>query len=201
MNPIENITVSQDPPTKEEGTLLKVSWIAAPEIFITGIIESQPINFRAEKDYQPQDKVSDLVWFLNVPSCEKYNVSLKIKPPNQNSTVYWSDVVKTVPDFSNNFNLKDLNISIKAMEKRGEILAKWSHTHGCVDKYALELRDVDGDIKGESIQMAPNLNSIVEIDLHMIPGNTFFAYSLFCRQFFRRLNIVNFYNSLTYLES
>ena len=56
MDPLQNITLETDPATGQDGGLLKVNWIAAPNVHVTWIIESEPIKFKIEKSFKAEEK-------------------------------------------------------------------------------------------------------------------------------------------------
>jgi hypothetical protein len=172
--PIQNVIIKQDP-QKDIGTLLTFSWTAAPSIREAITISSNPTNFSVEKVYPASGSASDLpeekVWFLNVPPCSKFNVSFKAFFPNGTSNVEWSNNIETFVSNVTYFILDDLNIAIEAKENRGEAIATWKHTLECVDKYAILLKDqASGQLQGEMMLSPTSYNSIMTLDLNMVPG-------------------------------
>ena len=85
--------------------------------------------------------------------------------PNGTSSTDWSDFATTDPILSHEFNLTDFNIEITPSEderKRGNIFASWTHTHGCVKRYAIEVLENQDQIKGQvAVENAPAIKEKV----------------------------------------
>ena len=55
---------------------IELKWDNAPNVGVTVIMENQLYQF--EKDFLPENEVQiGKTWFLDVPGCQKYNVSMK----------------------------------------------------------------------------------------------------------------------------
>ena len=87
--------------------------------------------------------------------------------PNGTSSTDWSDFATTDPILSHEFNLTDFNIEITQSEddrKRGNIFASWTHTHGCVKRYAIEVLENQDQIKGQvAVEHAPAVTNKVSV--------------------------------------
>ena len=54
-------------------------WDNAPNIEVTVIIENQPLNFEAKKYFPPENDCQlEKTWFLDVPTCQNFNVSMRV---------------------------------------------------------------------------------------------------------------------------
>ena len=89
----------------------------------------------------------------------------KANHPNGTSSTDWSNFATTDPILSHEFNLTDFNIEITQSEddrKRGNIFASWTHTHGCVKRYAIEVLENQDQIKGQvAVENAPAITNKV----------------------------------------
>lgn len=115
INPLENVTLEQSPSGGDEGTLLQLSWLPAPKVEVTVILESRPIRFTADRSFPAILNIEELEepqkMFLNVPSCQEFNVSMKVKHSNGTFDVPWFKTIKTLPPPL--FNIPSLKIDTK----------------------------------------------------------------------------------------
>ena len=168
LEPIKDVILSQEP--NQEGTLLKLNWDLAASTSVRLIIESQPINFEATKDFPAELEDEHKVFFLNIPEGQKFNISMKATFLNGTSDVVWSQKINSVINEDKPFDLSEFKIEIEAKENRGSALASWIHTKSIIDTYAIRIVDHGSNLKGEQMLQAPKVTEKAEIDLHSIAG-------------------------------
>ena len=92
---------------------------------------------------------------------------VKVVHPNGTSSTDWSNFATTDPILSHEFNLTDFKIEITQSDddrKRGNIFASWTHTHGCVQRYAIEVLENQDQIKGQvAVEHAPAITNKVSV--------------------------------------
>ena len=75
MEPLENVEMFVKTGSASTARI-ELKWDNAPNVGVTVIMENQLYQF--EKDFLPENEVQiGKTWFLDVPGCQKYNVSMK----------------------------------------------------------------------------------------------------------------------------
>ena len=75
MEPLESVTMSVKTGSASTARI-ELNWDNAPNVGVTVIMENQLYQF--EKDFLPENEVQlGKTWFLDVPGCQSFNVSMK----------------------------------------------------------------------------------------------------------------------------
>ena len=101
---ISNVTLTQNI-TKGEGTKITLNWESDPSVKVYFEVYEGD-EFFAEREIEPP------TFFLNSPSCQRYDISLKAVFPNESSSTMWKESIETVINPDDEFELTDFYLTI-----------------------------------------------------------------------------------------
>ena len=116
---------------------LTLEWSSNPNVKVK--ISIQGLNglglyghgFFAEVEREPP------LFFLDIPSCQNYNVSFKAVFPNGTSSIQWFQTFEAEIKPEDLFELTNMTITVNNVKSDGNAFVKWQHDFGCVNRYAI----------------------------------------------------------------